>query len=247
MKRVCINLFFILFYGIVSGYENNLPNLVTPSELTPGQLEFDITHRLYDRLADIPVSGLFNAGAGIKIGLRGCVWDHFIPYFYYNSHNSEIQLGVNYSLFDTAFFLRGLADISFFSLKKADRTTEQNIFILIALQTVRLGDFLCVGLDLGYDNFNQAFGAAIGLDGKVAESFHVYAEYAQNIAGAANNPDILKNGFLSFGIKFETWGHHFMFTIQNSAAIGIRNLLLGTPSYENWYFGFTIQRKIDLT
>ncbi|OHD55164.1 MAG: hypothetical protein A2Y33_10615 [Spirochaetes bacterium GWF1_51_8] len=248
MRRIAVIVSFLLLWGVVSAYENNMANMSTPSEFIPGQMEFEVSHHLYDRLENIGVSGLFNAGAEVALGFRACVLDNFIPYLKYINDRAELIFGLNYSIINSGSFIRAAADLSLFTyIPGFGQDRQVNFFFLVALQTVRLGEFLSINLNLGYDNFNQAAGGALGADMKIAEPFHILLEYGMNFAVPAGNPNIGKTGYFSLGFKFATSGHHFMFVFQNTPDTGMRNLLLGAPSLESWYFGFTIQRMFDLT
>ncbi len=247
MKRPCFFIMLVFIYNLLNAYENNLPNLTTPSILQPGQLEFEIIHRLYDDLPDVPENGFLVSGANVRVGLKACIWNSLAVYGNYGNNQTEFQIGANYSILPENSFIKGLADTSYFSYQDFFRQSRsQNIFLLLSMQTMRINKILCTSLNLGYDNFNQAFGAALGLDAKVVSGFNLFLEYGQDLIHNPQNTNILQNGYISAGFKIETWGHHFMFVFQNTPEIGMRRLLNGTSSYTNWYFGFTIQRLFDL-
>jgi hypothetical protein len=249
MKRLFIALILSGICSVIFAYQNNMPNLVTPSIFTPGQMEFEIIHRFHDNLPNVPKYGFLVSGADIRLGYSGCVWDHLLLYGTYANAQTEFQFGARYSILPEDFFLRGALDVSYFNYEPLFNTPrKQSVFFLGSIQTVRIAKIFTFNANLGYDNFNKAFGGALGIDAKILPALFLYAEYGQNMAGPADNPEIKKQGFAAFGFKIETMGHHFMFVVQNDTQEGMRRMMLGTQtSYTNWYFGFTIQRLFDLS
>jgi len=49
----------------------------------------------------------------------------------------------------------------------------------------------------------------------------------------------------TFGLKFNTYGHQFIFLLANSDDIGLRGNSLGTAQDSHLHFGFNIQRRLE--
>ncbi|MCE5301407.1 MAG: hypothetical protein LLG37_11130 [Spirochaetia bacterium] len=75
--------------------------------------------------------------------------------------------------------------------------------------------------DLAYDMVTEEPGSAIGAGVNVSKGWDVLAEHYP-VVFAGNT-----TGCFGSGIKFETYGHQFIFRPWNSASIGARRLMQG--------------------
>ena len=249
-----MNLRLIVFYCILitaliySYDENNMADLIVPTQIAPKSLEVNIVHR-FTRTPSGDFPDNFIAMANVDLSLRYVIWSKlevgagwlFLP--------KEYTFDAAYSYFIPAMYLRTQAYIQFFGTQTipGDRTSwENNALYQINLQSEPIAGRIFPTVNLLYDGLAKKFGLGTGLDIAVRENMDIVGEYFP-VLGTRDT--VLFTGAplvncYSVGFKISTPGHHFMFTVSNSTDIGMRRLMRGTYN-NNIYFGFNIQRLIS--
>ena len=245
------NLYFLLlllFCQITFGLEPSKLNLRVPTELESKQMILGIQHRFYGTLKD-ELLGM-NAGANTGLNIRYLVWSKLEINGAFARYQKEYTIGAGYAFFIPQFWLKSQINVEFFDYEKLGLSTRRhNLFYSAALQTEPILKRIIPTVNIAYDGYNQRIGLGAGLDigfefeiGPL-EGIHIIGEYFPVL-----NRDIEVNGpknCFTTGLKFNTYGHHFMFLVGNTSEIGTRRLMLG--SYNNdLYLGFTIHRLINL-
>jgi hypothetical protein len=250
-----MNLRLIVFYcilitSLIYAYdENNLADLIVPTQIAPKSLEVNIVHRfLRDPAGDFPDN--FVTLANVNLHLRYVIWSKleigtgwlFLP--------KEYTFHAAYSYFMPNLYLRTQAYIQFYGTQTAfgDRTSwKNNALYQINLQSEPIVGRIFPTVNLLYDGLIKKFGLGTGLDVAVLKDLDIVGEYFPVIGGkdsvAFGGGPAMANCY-SVGFKISTPGHHFMFSISNSTDMGVRRLMRGTYN-NNIYFGFNIQRLIS--
>jgi hypothetical protein len=249
---------FMLTPALIFAYEEKcMPNLVVPTVLESKSLEVGIVHRfLRNPTATFPDN--FINMANVKLTARYIVLPKLeVGTGYISSSSSVISskeyfFNTGYSYFIPQFYLRTQAMLQFYREESAafPPVWSSNMLYQLNLQGDTLWGKLSPVINLAYDTKQQKVGLGTGVSLSVADNIELMAEYYPNIGkrdstrlgGVATGPTV---NCYAFGVKYTTFGHHFILSVGNSTDLGIRNLMRGTAN-NNIYFGFTIQRLFSL-
>lgn len=238
----------ILFCQNAFSLEPSKINLRVPTGLESKQMVLGIQHRFYGTLKD-DLLGM-NAGANTGLNIRYLVWSKLEINGAFARYQKEYTIGAGYAFFIPQLWLHSQINLEFFDYEKLGLSTRRrNLFYSAALQTEPILARIIPTINIAYDGYNQRIGLGAGLDvgfefeiGPL-EGMNIIAEYfpIMNRDNDVNGP---KNSFTT-GLKFNTYGHHFIFLVGNTSEIGIRRLMLGANN-NDLYLGFTIHRLINL-
>ncbi len=238
----------ILFCQNAFSLEPSKINLRVPTELESKQMVLGIQHRFYGTLKD-DLLGM-NAGANTGLNIRYLVWSKLEINGAFARYQKEYTIGAGYGFFIPQLWLKSQINVEFFNYEKMGLSNRRrNLFFSAALQTKPILKKIIPTINIAYDGYNQHIGLGAGLDvgfefeiGPL-EGMNIIAEYfpIMNRDNDVNGP---KNSFTT-GLKFNTYGHHFIFLVGNTSEIGIRRLMLGANN-NNLHLGFTIHRFINL-
>ena len=232
-------------------YEPSMLNLTVPSALEPRQGEITIQHRFYGQVNEQPFQTFFGMDLGPNVGLmlRFPIGGGFEIKGGRIRDFKEYVLCASYSKHLPGIPLSGRLDIQYFTFKKDEITDRKgDMFYQVALQSDPILKRAQPCLNLGYDGYSERVGLGAGLTMQILERLSFLGEYypvldrdqEDDVASARVGP---KDCF-AFGIKVQTYGHHFFLMVGNSYAIGTRRLMMGTDS-NDLYFGFNIQRRLE--
>ena len=252
-----LSLFTFVLPSVGLAYEASMPNLIAPSTLKWGQMEFAIHHRFLGRIDNIPGDTFFGIqeGANIGLGLR-------LPMKLtglevkggWLRSRSEYTLGVSYGRQIGKAPVSAQADLQFADYE-IDGTTSRkcNFFYVISLQTKPIWGRLQPCFDVGYDYLNRHTGIGAGLAFRVNGRITLYGEYFPSMEnGSRKHLDWRGEGpedFFDFGVRIETYGHHFFLMLSDGNVVGTKYLMLGPTPFVNrteyLYFGFNIERLLQ--
>ncbi len=250
MRRILI--FFLLFLFVSSAVyslENDLLNLNVPTQMERNELAFIIRHRFYGDITDDPIGNHLGIDYGANVGLsvRYLMWNKLEFKGGYQVGHKEYTLGSSYAVEFDSLYLRSQIDIEYFDYTDFIIDEDvRNLFYLLSIQSDPLPKLISLALNVGYDAENSKIGLGFGIDigfdfdFNYIQRIHLIAEYFPLLEEEEN----LLNTF-AFGIKAETFGHLFMFSVGNNTEIGSRRSMLGTSS-NILHFGFNIYRFINI-
>jgi len=242
LLKTFITSFTLLLFILLSpiqAYENSMLNLKVPSHLRAGhEMQFLIHHRFMGNL-NAGGDNFFgtDSGANIGIGLRYGLLENTEIYFNHLSQNGENQWGTGYS-FDL-FTLDTQLAVHWFSFKNPINR-ENNYLTQLNMQTKPLFDRLSFTVNFAHDGFLLSPGWGVGFNFKLSPEANLLYEYFP-----ASDPKNLnlKPSFAA-GFKWVTYGHHFIFIFTNNNNVGIRQLIQGTSTPNELFFGFNILRLL---
>ena len=206
-------------------------------------MQFSIQHRFYGPIDEKPFETFFGtqSGANVGLGLRCAIplsVEIFTQYIYRNkeflvglgyhrefTHIGSIQANAHYFSFKSSFF--------------ADNR-ESGLFIDLDAKTHPLLQRVIPVLNIGYDTFLEKIGLGLGIDVILTEKIGFLCEVYSPL-----DAEMDEKATTVFGLKFKTYGHHFLFQVSNSYQLGTRRLMRGTTE-DDFYLGFTIHRLLEL-
>lgn len=250
-RKSLLIILLVFLFSLCFAYENSMLNLVVPTSLEKGNLELSIRHRFYGAIDDEPIDSFFgmDKGANINLGLRFPIITNLETYLNYVRLNNEYNFGISFKTPIPKLFLNYQFHLEYFTFEKFGISERRNnFFYQVSLQSNPLINLFSPAFNIAYDGYYDRIGLAAGMNIQIFEDWSLIAEFYP-VLNKDKNPDgkipLGEKNFFTFGIKYQTYAHHFMFMISNGSQIGNRNLMLGTPS-NDLFFGFNIQRKLYL-
>jgi hypothetical protein len=237
---------FLLIPSFTYAYEENcMLNLAVPTQIEAQSLEAIIMHRFY-RNPDADFPDNFINLANVNLGLRYLIIPKLEVGTSYQFYRKEYTFHGAYSLFLPKQFLRTQALIQFFGAKhNADPTDgnwDHNFLYQVNFQSEPLANIFMPVMDFAYDGLNKKTGMGVGIDVAIRSNIDLLGEYYPVLGERElNSAGEEKANCFSAGIKFTTYGHHFMLTIANNYEIGMRRLMAGAED-NTIYYGFNIHR-----
>ncbi|MBD3184304.1 hypothetical protein GF312_18620 [Candidatus Poribacteria bacterium] len=232
-------------------YSLEMLNLAAPGNEEVGQIEFNVKHRFYGTLHDQPSDTFFglDSGANVSIEIGATVFKGLGIHAGRIRDSQEYLLGVNYSYPIPLTPMQTQLDVQYFNFKEFDLESGEEerknggAFIL-SLKSDPLFDRLTPVVDVGFESQEQKFGAGFGASIMVMEGngllqkLSIICEYFPT-----KSEDNRDNSF-SFGLKAETYGHHFDFIFSRDSHITFHRLMNGSTINGGLRFGFNIKRYL---
>jgi len=249
MKRLLLIILLMLMPGILRAYEPGTFNLTSPTNLEKGQGEFKIQHRFYGEVGDETLDTFFgmDIGANVGIGLRYAVLPGLDLNVARFRNRKEGVLGASYAYSPSGIPLRGQVDIQYFRYEEFDFGTNseekrKGVFGLFSLRAEPILNRITPVVNMGYDGYNEEFGAGLGLAVTVLENLGTIQKIIAVGEYFPTTSEDEKEQSLAFGVRIETYGHHFDLILHNNSELGARHLMSGTITTEGLRFGFNIKR-----
>ena len=249
MKKA-IYLTFILFPLLAFAFEASSFNLKVPSNLDDWQKSISINHRFYGDITDEPVNNFFgmDAGANVQVNFR--------MHFPYNSEISvdytrkakEKRIGLSRTFIFDDFPIYSAIDISYHSFKLISQVEENrnNFVYSVSFQNQPILERFIFTLNIGYDGYFERVISGLGLAAELSENLFFVGEYFPVLDSDEASRKLAnylgKESVFAFGLKLDTYGHHFKFQLSNSTEFGLRRNSLGTD-LEFLMLGFNLERR----
>jgi len=249
MKKIVFFVMFALLSEGAMAFESGQLSLDTPNVLKQNEGSFGIRHRFYGKADDYEKFLGTDDGGNMYFSLKYAVMDNLLIGIDHIRDQSGYGLGIEYAkdlkFFGTAGFRLNTFTIDDFNFD--DR--QKSYFINVSYQTPNFLDHVRFTTNVGYDAYyeHETLGLGIDLNMKnniswltFTENLSLLAEYypqIDEVEGISGD-----NDSYAFGIKFQTFKHHFEILLTNSSNMDPRTMALGTNS-DDLHFGFNINRK----
>lgn len=249
MKKIFLIFLVMLMPNDLLAYELGTFNLKAPTELQKGSIELKFQHRFRGKISEEPLNTFFGmdyAGANIGIDLRYSV----LPKFDLNVSRvwdgKEYTAGASYAYSLTKVPFSIQLGGEFFSYAEFNLEKNKRKNGVFGLFSFRGGPILRVApvVNVGYNSDNKEPGVGFGIAITALETLGIVqrlsaiGEYFPTTAESEN-----KKSF-AFGLRIETYSHHFDFILSNNSQIGVRHLMAGTLEDKGLRFGFNIKRLL---
>lgn len=228
-------------------------NLIHPSGLKQKQAEVMIRHRFYGDITDDPLNNFLgmDAGANVSLSARYQFFRKAEAKLSHTRRKSEKILGLAYRIDVEDFPVYGQLGIDYFSYEELSQpeTTRQNLFYHFSLQNEEIMDRFVATMNTAYDGYNQRLILGFGMTIKIVDSISLLGEYYpvldRDSATEKLTHYIGDEDAFAFGVKFDTYGHQFIFLLTNTDNTGLRRASLGTTQDSYLRLGFNIQRRME--
>jgi hypothetical protein len=256
MKKGTFLLFVIasaLFTPLLA-YQNNFMNLTSPTELGNLESEISFGHRFRGVVDKDPLDSFFGMQNGATVGLffRQKLLYNTEAKIGYNFKDKEYDLDAGWKFTPADFPVQAQLGLQYFSQEKLNLNTYEfervgNFLPNLAVQNLPFYDRIFINANLGYDLEDERLVTGLGLGVKVLSYLTVLGEYypVPDRNSADNTLMIQDHDSFLMGLKFETYGHNFMFCLGNSDGINLRQLSKGATD-RKLRFGFNVQRHLEL-
>ncbi|MDZ4181376.1 MAG: DUF5777 family beta-barrel protein [Candidatus Cloacimonadaceae bacterium] len=243
-------LWLLLICAPLMAYQDNGFTLFTPTALSQGDAEVNINHRFSGAVDNDVWNTLFgmNAGANVGFGFRRNFIYQLEGKASYTRAKKRVELGASWRPTPVMFPIAAQIDAAWFSFEEPGIEERRNNFFVLASVQNRIGsERATLTLNGGYDAYYERFIGGVGLCAKLTPSFALVGEYYP-VLDRDSAPLELQNHLgerdaFAFGIKLDTWGHQFLFSLSNSLQNHPATMSLGTDDSGDLHFGFNIQRR----
>jgi hypothetical protein len=230
-------------------FEAGQLSLDTPNVLKKGEGSFGIRHRFFGEADDYEKFLGSDDGGDMYFSLKYAVIDNLLIGIEHTRDQSAYGFAVEYAEDLVDYGSVGLR-LNGFDIDDSNFDDRQkSYFANLAYQTPNFLDHIRFTANAGYDAYYEHNTLGLGIDINMknniswltfTENLSILAEYypqTDEIDGVSG-----KNDAYAFGIKSQTFGHHFEILLTNSTNMDARTMSLGSNS-DDLHFGFNINRK----
>lgn len=247
MNKLLLFFSLAIFSEGLVAYEAGQLSLDTPNVLEKDQGSFTIRHRFFGKIDDINKFLGTDDGGNMYFALKYAFFDNLVLGVDHTRDENAYGVGLEYS-HDFEWIKTGLR-VNGFRLNKGLGKYDKSYQVILSLQTPNYLDHLNFSANIGYDAYNEhqivGFGVDLNADNFISyltftEKISLLGEYYPQVDKVYNVSK--KYDSYAFGIKYQTYGHHFEIMATNSTNMDPRTMSLGTSS-NKLHFGFNINRK----
>ena len=249
MKKIGLILCMALFSEGTMAFEAGQLSLDTPNVLKKDEGSFGIRHRFYGEANDYEKFLGSDDGGNMHFILKYAVLDNLVIGVDHTRDQSAYGLGIEYAKDLVNYGSVGIR-LNGFNINDTNFDDRQKSYFLnFAYQTPNFLDHIRFTANAGYDAYYEHNTLGLGIDINMknniswltfTENLSVLAEYYPQI-DEVEGVSAEKDSY-AFGIKFQTFAHHFELLLSNSTHMDARTMALGTNS-DDLHFGFNINRK----
>ncbi|MDD4310709.1 MAG: DUF5777 family beta-barrel protein [Candidatus Cloacimonetes bacterium] len=252
MKQIAICCILIGVFTVLYGYQNSTFSLFTPTSLNANEGEIHLAHRFYGDVSNEPLDTFFgmNEGANVNIATRYNIIYGIEAKAGYTRASKQYDIGTSYKLSPAEFPLQAQIDLQYFSFVPTVLNERRDNFLyVLSAQSKPLYGVASIAMNAGFDGYYERLINGYGLQLKLSDRISVLGEYYpvwdRKSAAEQVKQYLGKNDAYSFGVKLNTYGHHFMFCLSNGWEFSPARQSMGTSS-QNLHFGFNIQRQFGM-
>lgn len=248
MKAVLLAAMLCVALPLVA-YQDAGFTVFSPSSLSSGESELSIFHRFQGAVDEDVWNTLFglNAGANVALGYRRAFPYDLEAKASYTRSKKRVELGVSWSPSLENIPVDAQLDVAWFSFAELGIEERRNNFLaLLSARNEYQSQHATLTLNLGYDGYYERFFSGAALHVKLSEDTALVGEYYPVWDRESAPPQLRARmgdrDAYAFGVKFGTWGHHFIISLSNSWQNHPATMSLGTNS-SDLFLGFNIQRR----
>ena len=230
-------------------FEAGQLSLDTPNVLKTGEGSFGIRHRFFGKADDYEKFLGTDDGGNMFFSLKYAVIDNLLIGVEHTRDQSAYALNIEYAKDFVEFGSAGIR-LNTFSIDDFNfESRQKSYFINVSYQTPNFFDHLRITGNAGYDAYFEhntlGFGVDLNMKNNITwltftENMSLLAEYypqVDKVDGVSR-----QNDSYAFGVKVQTFAHHFEILLTNAINMDPRTMALGTNN-EDLHFGFNINRK----
>lgn len=228
-------------------FESGQLSLDTPNVLNKGEGSFGIRHRFFGEIDDLDKFFGTDDGGNMHFVLKYALLDNLVLGVDHTRNQSAYGVGLEYS-HDFKWAKVGMR-VNGFRLNTGLDEYENSYQANLSFQTPNYFDHLNFTANLGYDAYykHQIVGFGVDLNADNFIPFLTFTEKLSLLVEYYPQVDKVENiskeyDSYAFGIKYQTYGHHFEIMATNSTNMDSRTMSLGTNS-DKLHLGFNINRK----
>jgi len=248
MKALALLSMFLILVPLAA-YQDVGFTVFSPTSLSEKEAEISIFHRFQGPVDEDVWNSLFglNTGANVSMGFRRNLISTLEAKASYTRTKKRVELGASWRPTAERSPVAAQVDAAWFSFTETGITKRRNNFLVIAsARNNWMSERATLTINAGYDAYYERVVTAVALHAKINEDVAIVGEYYPVWDRGSAPPELQahlgsKDAF-AFGVKFGTWGHHFMFSLSNSWQNHPATMSLGTDE-SDLYLGFNIQRR----
>jgi hypothetical protein len=249
MSRVLTLAIFLLALSPLLSFQYSSPSLATPTALSRGEAEIGVLHRFYGPVDEDVWNSLFglNAGANTGFTLRRNILYNAELKAGYVSAVKRVEAGASWRPTPNGFPAAVQLDVAYADFRNpVTYKRVRNLLYLLSAQNNIHSERAIITLNAGYDGYFDRFVNGWGASLRILENLWLVGEYYpvwdRNSAAPKLRRYLGDRDVYVVGIKLDTYGHHFMFSLSNGEALDPASQSLGTDN-SDLRLGFVIQRR----
>ena len=249
MKKIALLIGIAFLTESAMAFEAGQLSLDTPNVLKKGEGSFGIRHRFFGKVDDYEKFLGTDDGGNMHFSLKYAAIDNLLLGVEHTRDQSAYGFNIEYSKEFVEFGSLG-ARLNTFNIDDVNfEERQKSYFINVAYQTPNYLDHVRFTVNAGYDAYFKHNTVGVGIDINIknniswltfTENLSILAEYYPQIDKV--NGVSGQNDAYAFGIKSQTFGHHFEILLSNSTNMDARTMALGADN-NDLHFGFNINRK----
>lgn len=249
MKKLILVFCMALLSKESVAFEAGQLSLDTPNVLKKSEGSFGIRHRFFGEASDYEKFLGSDLGGNMHFLLKYAVMDNLVIGVDHTRDQSGYGLGIEYAKDFERYGSAGIR-LNTFTLEDFNFDSRQkSYFVNASYQTPNYLEHVRFTANVGYDAYYEhktlGFGVDINMKNNISwltftENLSILAEYYPQIDKVDGISG--KHASYAFGIKSQTFGHHFEILLTNSTNMDARTMALGSNS-DDLHFGFNINRK----
>lgn len=250
IHKLQVLIVLLIFSLPLFSYQDSSFSLFTPTALEEGGMELSVMHRFFGPVHSEVWDTFFGMNEGANVGL---VFRRNIRYMAelkvgYTRVRKQLELGVSWQPPLEGLPVVMQIDVSYLDFERLGIDTRRRNFVyIISAQNRVYSERVILSTNLGYDAYHERFVNGYALHLKFIENTTFLGEYYpvwdRGSASTALKRHIGDYDAFSFGVKYDTWGHHFKFSLGNGTQFHPATQSLGTDNRSDLHFGFNIQRR----
>lgn len=233
----------------LAAYQDAGFTIFSPTALSEGEGELSIFHRFQGPVDEDVWNSLFglNSGANVGLGYRRSFPHYLEAKASYTRAKKRVELGASWRPAPENSLVAAQLDVAWFSFAETGiEERRNNFFLLASAQNGYQSRYAVLTVNAGYDAYYERVFSGAALHLKLNEDIAVVGEYYPVWDRESAPPDLRArmgdHDAYAFGLKFGTWGHHFIFSLSNSWQSHPTTMSLGANS-SDLYLGFNIHRR----
>jgi len=250
MKKILVVASIALLSEGALAFEPGQLSLDTPNVLKKNEGSFGILHRFYGEANDYEKFLGADDGGNMYFSLKYALIDNLLIGVDHTRDQSGYGVGLEYSkgldIFGTVGARLNAFTIDDFNFEER----QQSYFANLSYQTPNFFEHLRFTANVGYDAYYEHNTVGFGVDLNMHNTFFPWLTFTENMSllgeyyPQVDKVDGISGEYASyaFGVKFQTFAHHFEILLTNATNMDARTMALGTQN-NDLHFGFNINRK----
>lgn len=249
MKRLFLSLLTIWAALQLFAYQHAAFSLGTPTKLYNGEAELSLAHNFYGNVNEDVLDTFFgmDQGANVSLAFRRNFFGALELKTGYTRVQNRLEASAAWKLTPQDFPASIQVETIYQNFRQpGNDERRQNFAYMLVAQNYIYSDIAVLTLNLGYDGYYERPVNGWGISIQAWDGMQLIGEYYP-VWDRDSAKDIVRQYLrdydaYSFGIKLDTYGHHFIFVLGNAYGLSALTQSMGAAN-DKLHLGFRLQRR----